>query len=180
MKSFLVDKELTFEKNFLNSFWAEKQYDILDNSIICFIGSIKGLKIPKSLEEQASEIKFLHFIIEQFNTTEREAFILQRLFAAQIVELLDHKFSRKGADIFYQDLPISISNLNINPVSCVFHLALDLFQIKNLKKLEKIFGISNSEVQIREFAINLMQKFTREMADLEKIYKDNILWIRFI
>lgn len=181
MKSLFIDKEIKYIGSQLAPHWIYKNFHILGDAIVAFIGEM-DVKITEmvDIEDVISNSpiyskKMVSFIIEQFGISLSECVLRQRFLICIIIEelrkLLGNKFQikRSGDDIFvniagkYKKLSVSIATKSIN--SGLIHTGLNIDPTGapvDACGLTRDLGITD----IEEFAKNVMKRYIEENTEI--------------
>lgn len=174
MKTLFIDKEIKYVGSQLSPHWIYKNFNILGDAIVSFIGEVvvdlsEMVDIEDVINNEPIYSKsMLNFIIEQFNVTLENMVYAQRLFVSIIKETLEEygiKVIRDGDDLFYQERKLSVSIATKSITSCLVHTALNI--IKEGAPIEASdlseMGITN----IKEFALKIMEKYKQEVLSIK-------------
>lgn len=181
MKSLFIDKEIKYIGSQLAPHWIYKNFHILGDAIVSFIGEM-DVKITEmvDIEDVISNSpiyskKMVSFIIEQFGISLSECVLRQRFLICIIIEelrkLLGDKFQirRSGDDIFVnidgkdKKLSVSIATKSIN--SGLIHTGLNIDPTGapiDACGLTTDLGITD----IEEFAKNVMRRYIEENEEI--------------
>ncbi|HIE11975.1 MAG TPA: DUF366 family protein [Desulfotomaculum sp.] len=141
VRTFLFEKELTYDGTQLSSLWGLKRFDIRGDSIIAFRGGcrVKNHELVDIEDFKAGDSIFspdmLHFIIEHFDNDLEKAVLRQRLLVALTKDLLGerglkHPVYRDGDDLFAAIngslCKLSVSIATVTPVSTMIHFGINV------------------------------------------------------
>ena len=159
MISLFVRDEILFTGEQLSSFWAYKNYDVLGDNIVAFIGPcqvdekyIIGIDHFKKKTQIKSE-RMLHFLVEHFELDLEKAILRQKLLVDILKDKLNHRLKgdvlqRWGDDLFDTDSKLTVSATLRTSVSTKIHLGINISS-KNIpvkaKGLED-YGIDPNDV----------------------------------
>lgn len=159
MRSLFVRDEILFTGEQLSSFWAHKNYDVLGDNIVAFIGPcqveekyIIGIDHFKKKTQIKSE-RMLHFLVEHFDLDLEKAILRQKLLVDILKDKLNHRLKgdvlqRWGDDLFDTDSKLTVSVTLRTSVSTKIHLGINISS-KNIpvkaKGLED-YGIDPNDV----------------------------------
>ena len=181
MKSLFIDKEIKYIGSQLSPHWIYKNFHILGDAIVSFIGEM-DVKITEmvDIEDVISNSpiyskKMVSFIIEQFGMGLSECVVRQRFLICIIIEelrkILGDKFKirRCGDDIFVNidgiDKKLSVSIATKSTTSALIHTGLNInpegAPIAACGLLTDL-GITN----IEEFAKNVMTRYIEEDTEI--------------
>jgi len=137
MRSLFIHDEILFTGEQLTSFWAYKNYDILGDNIIAFIG-------PCEVEEkyitqidhfkrktQIKSERMLHFLVEHFDLDLEKAILRQKLLVDILKDKLNHRLKgdeiqRWGDDLFDTDYKLTVSATVRTSASTKIHLGINI------------------------------------------------------
>lgn len=182
MKYKFLDEEQKYDGSQLHSHFGYEN-GVEGNSIVCFIGPAEVKEHLVDCEDRKnddfiSSEQMLHFIIEIFDVSLREMVVWQRLFIAQIVNLLKRSFPettsieeafRAGDDIIIRGRKLSVSIATLSPVSGLIHVGLNI----NVGEDCPVSAIGFKEFgdigyDIKVIAITLMDRFREEFESIQK------------
>lgn len=181
MKSLFIDKEIKYIGSQLAPHWIYKNFHVLGDAIVSFIGEV-DVKITEmvDIEDVISNSpiyskKMVNFIIEQFGISLSECVLRQRFLICIIIEelrkILKDKFQirRSGDDIFVNingiDKKLSVSIATKSTTSGLIHTALNIDPDGapiDACGLTTDLGITNVE----EFAKNVMKRYIEEDTEI--------------
>ena len=181
MKSLFIDKEIKYIGSQLAPHWIYKNFHVLGDAIVSFIGEV-DVKITEmvDIEDVISNSpiyskKMVNFIIEQFGISLSECVLRQRFLICIIIEelrkILKDKFQirRSGDDIFVningKDKKLSVSIATKSTTSGLIHTALNIDPEGapvDACGLTTDLGITNVE----EFAKNVMKRYIGEDTEI--------------
>lgn len=137
MRSLFIRDEILFTGEQLSSFWAYKNYDILGDNIVAFIGPcqvdekfIIGIDHFKKKTQIKSE-RMLHFLVEHFDLDLERAILRQKLLVDILKDKLNHRLKgdvlqRWGNDLFDGDFKLTVSATLRTSVSTKTHLGINI------------------------------------------------------
>ena len=181
MKSLFIDKEIKYIGSQLSPHWIYKNFHILGDAIVSFIGEM-DVKITEmvDIEDVISNSpiyskKMVSFIIEQFGMGLSECVVRQRFLICIIIEELrkilgdKYKITRSGDDIFVHidgaDKKLSVSIATKSTTSALIHTGLNIDPEGapiDACGLTTDLGITN----IEEFAKNVMRRYIVENTEI--------------
>jgi len=164
-----IDEEIVYTGEELRSHFAYEEFDILGDSIVSFIGPAKVDEFLVDIEDQKRrEIiyseEMLHFIIEHFGLTLKEAVLRQRYLIAIISEMLGESIERKGDDLYFEDKKLSVSIATQSPVSSLIHIGLN---VSSENTPLPAVGLIDIEIDPKKFALAVMDAYSEELEDIE-------------
>lgn len=189
MISAFLPTKIKYNGSQLSSLWAYKNFGILGDSIVAFIGSCN---IPKTLMVDVEDIRakhkicgslMLHFIIEHFDNDLEKTILRQRLLTTIVKDVLSdyvqkfnssrvsakggpagQNFKRIGDDLYdtnnKDNAKLSISIATASPVSTMIHFAIN---ISTKGTPVKTAGLNDYKIAPKQFALEVMRKYTEEM-----------------
>ena len=137
MKSLYVKEKIEFTGEQLEPHWTYKNFDILGDSILAFVGPcdlkeeyLVGVDHFKKKTQIKSEM-MLHFLVEHFDQDLEKAILRQKLLMSILKDKLNHRlggdvFQRWGNDIFEQDFKLTVSTVTRTPVSTKIHVGINI------------------------------------------------------
>jgi uncharacterized protein len=181
VKYHFIEEEFSYTGHELSNHWTYKNYGILGDSVVSFIGpctvetaAMVDLEDVLNNDEIYSP-RMLHFIIEVFGIPLKEGVLLQRLFSAIIQgKILDHItpesgfiLRRSGDDLFLNDTKkLSVSICTVTPTSILIHCGLNIETQGTPVEaagLASDLGISQAKV----FAQSCMKTLAEEWEDIQ-------------
>ncbi len=181
MKYHFIDEEFAYTGEELSNHWIYKNFGILGDSIVAFVGPCDiDKKRMVDLEDvlnddQIYSTRMLNFIIEIFDMNLREGVILQRLFSAiiqgKLMDLIGDNpninLRRIGDDLFVNETKkLSVSICTVSPTSILIHAGLNIESEGTPVEsagLSSHFGIQ----QIKPLAISCMKTLAEEWEDIK-------------
>lgn len=174
METLFIDKEIKYIGSQLAPHWIYKNFKIQGDAIVSFIGEV-DVKLNEMVDiedvinnEPIYSKKMLSFIIEQFNVPLEQMVYTQRLFMSIIKEVLEDNYKaiikRDGDDLFFNNRKLSVSIATKSITSCLIHSALNI--IKDGAPIEVSDLTEIGVVDVKEFAINVMEKFKQEAKSI--------------
>ncbi len=176
MKSLFIEKEIKYTGSQLAPHWIYKNFGILGDAIVSFIGEM-DVKITEmvDIEDVLTDSpiysrKMVSFILEHFEMGLSEAVTRQRLLICIIIEELrktlgNIEIKRSGDDIYIQNKKLSVSIATKSLTSSLIHIGLNIDSEGAPVKacgLQNNLGIMN----IKDFAQKIMQRYIDENAEI--------------
>lgn len=177
MRYHFVEDELPYTGEELSNHWIYKNFGILGDSVVGFIGpcEIDRTKMV-DLEDVLNNdyiysANMLHFIVEIFGISLRDGVLLQRLYSSIIQgkinnELEGEPIKRRGDDLFYQETrKLSVSICTVSPTSILIHTGLNIDSTGapvDASGLTSELGIED----IQPLAISCMKTLVEEWKDI--------------
>lgn len=136
MQILFSDSELKYDGSQLSSHFAYRNFGILGDSLVAFLGPCEvKLEAMVDLEDVRRRDpifsrRMLHFLWESFSLNLSGAAAFQRLMVAVVAEQLRAagvgELSRRGDDLYRGDKKLSVSIATVSPVSTLIHLGLNV------------------------------------------------------
>ncbi len=135
MRTLFLKERVLYDGSQLHSHWAYKNYSLLGDSVVAFIGpcEVKKEEMVDLEDFLKGEViraeEMLHFICEHFGLDLRETVYRQRLLIVCAKEALEERglrILRVGDDLFYNQRKLSISIATITPLSGKIHLGINI------------------------------------------------------
>lgn len=195
MISAFLPKKIKYTGKQLTSLWAYRNFGLLGDSIVAFIGPCN---IPFNLMVDVEDIRgrhkiysslMLHFIIEHFDCDLEKTILRQRLLTDIIKDELEgsrglffipprrdggHRLQRKGDDLYDGDRKLSISIATASPVSTMIHFAVN---IETKRTPVKTAGLKDYKIDPKQFALKVIQGYTEEMQGVKQA-RCQVNWIK--
>jgi hypothetical protein len=171
MKSKFIPDEIKYTGAQLRSQWSYKNFNLLGDSIVAFIGACDvSLENMVDLEDVKSESKIysermLHFIVEHFELDLEKGILRQRLLIAIIGDEVNARIKRqvvrrKGDDLFDGDKKLSVSIATLSPVSTMIHAGIN---ISSQNTPVKTIGLEDYRIDPIDFAKRVMKLYIEEL-----------------
>lgn len=180
MKYHFVPEEMPYTGDELSNHWAYRNFGILGDSVIAFVGpcDIDQTKMV-DLEDVLNDDfiyskKMLNFIVEIFGVSLQEGVLVQRLFSSIVQDKINNLFDearikRRGDDLFYQDTQkLSVSICTLSPTSILIHTGLNIDATGapvEASGLASELGMNDSK-DIEPFAMACMRTLSEEWHDI--------------
>ena len=176
MKSLFIEKEIKYIGSQLAPHWIYKNFHILGDAVVSFIGEM-DVKITEmvDIEDVISDSpiyskKMVSFIIEQFGISLSECVVRQRFLMCIIIEelrkIVGDKFKiRRSGDGVDKKLSVSIATQSIT--SCLIHTGLNIDPTGapvDACGLTTDLGITDVET----FAKNVMKRYIEEDTEISE------------
>ena len=174
MNTHFIEEEIKYIGSQLCPHWIYKNYNLIGDSIVAFIGEVDvNLSEMVDIEdvinnEPIYSKKMLNFIIEQYDISLTAMVFAQRLFMSIIKETLEEygaTIKREGDDLFFDGRKLSVSIATKSITSCLIHTGLNIIkegapiQASDLSEI----GITN----VKEFAQKIMVKYNNEYESIK-------------
>ena len=170
-----IDEEIKYIGSQLCPHWIYKNFKLQGDAIVAFIGECE-VKLTEMVDiedvinnEPIYSKLMLSFITEQFNIDLVEGVFRQRLLICIIKEALEKRgvfVIRNGDDLMIDGKKLSVSIATKSITSTLIHTGLNILSEGAPVKasgLTSELGITD----INEFAIEIMQKYSDEITDIE-------------
>ena len=180
MKFLFIKDQIKFTGEQLTSHWAYKNYDLLGENIVAFIGPceigesyIVGIDHWKK-KTQIKSGRMLHFVVEHFDLDLEKAILRQKLLVSILKDKLNHRlkgdfFQRWGDDIYDEDFKLTISTAVRTKVSTKIHLGINISS-KNTPVKTK--GLEDYGIDPEEIASAVMNQYRLDIRRTsEKLVK---------
>ncbi len=176
MESKFIDKEIKYTGEQLVPHWIYKNFSIMGNAIVAFIGECDvNLSHMVDIEdvinnEPIYSKKMLNIIEENFNSSLIEMVYKQRLLVTitkEIIEKLNPEviINRSGDDLYINNKKLSVSIATKSITSTLIHFGLNIESEGapvNASDLINDAKINN----IKEFALLILEKYKNEIRDI--------------
>lgn len=171
-----IEQQTEYDGSQLRSLYAYLSHSVHGDSIVAWQGAchinwdkmVDGEDLLDRSEIRGSHM--LHFIIEKFEANLLSMVSLQRLFASEALEVLREMapsktqgMRREGDDLWMGQKKLSISIATLSPISGLVHFALN---IKNEGTPVETLSLSDLQVDAKDFAVKLGEKFAREVEQI--------------
>lgn len=176
METYFHEKELTYSGEQLTSHFSLKNFKIMGDSLVAFIGrcDVSGDNLVDMEEVLASQRiyspKMLHFIGEFFGMGMREVVLWQYILVSLAMSGLISRekgleIERDGDDLYVGERKLSISVATVSPVSALLHLGINI----DTKGIEfPTIGLTELGVNPGEFALWVLEAFVKEVEGVRK------------
>jgi len=182
MISAFLPKKIRYTGKQLSSLWVYKNFGLLGDSIVAFIGSCN---IPFNLMADVEDVRgrhkiysslMLHFIIEHFDGDLEKAVLRQRLMASIVKEALEGVcgLRRRGDDLYDGNRKLSISVATASPVSTMIHFAVN---IETKRTPVKTAGLNDYKISPKPLALKVMEAYTEEIQGIKQA-RSKVNWIK--
>lgn len=176
MKTLFIDEEIKYTGIQLAPHWIYKNYNIMGNAIVSFIGECE-VKLDHMVDiedvinnEPIYSKKMLSFIEENFDSSLEQMVYKQRLLVTITKELIEKKspsvkITRSGDDLYIGEKKLSVSIATKSITSTLIHFGLNIdaegapINAADLVKDAKI-------TDIKEFAQELLTLYKKETKDI--------------
>lgn len=176
METLFTDKEIKYTGEQLSPHWIYRNFNIMGNAIVSFIGECEvNLNHMVDIEdvinnEPIYSKKMLNIIEENFNCTLEEMVYKQRLLVTITKELIEKispeiKIKRNGDDLYINNKKLSVSIATKSLTSCLIHFGLNIDA--NGAPVNAADLINDAKINdIKIFAQELLEKYKNETEDI--------------
>jgi hypothetical protein len=176
MRSLYIKEKIKFTGEQLEPHWTYKNFDILGDSIIAFVGPceleekyIIGVNHLKKKTQIRSEM-MLHFLVEHFDLDLEKAILRQKALIYILKDKLNHRlggdiFQIWGNDIYEKDFKLTIATVTKTPVSTKIHLGINISS-KNIPVKAK--GLSDYGIDPDDIAEVVMNQYRLDMRRVQE------------
>jgi len=174
MQTYFIEKEIKYIGSQLAPHWIYKNFNLIGDSIVSFIGEVDvDLSEMVDIEdvinnEPIYSKKMLNFIIEIFNCPLEQMVFAQRLFMSIIKEKLEENgafIKRCGDDLFFDNRKLSVSIATKSITSCLIHTGLNIIKDGAPISVSDLTEIGVADV--KKFALEVMQAFSEEVNSIK-------------
>lgn len=176
MQTLFIDKEIKYIGSQLSPHWIYKNFHIMGNAIVSFIGECDVdlshmVDIEDVINDEPIYSKLmLSFIEESFNSSLVEMVYKQRLLVSITKELIEKKYpsvhiTRSGDDLYFGEKKLSVSIATKSITSSLIHFGLNIDADGapiNAADLKSDVGVND----VKEFAIEIMNAYSAEVKDI--------------
>lgn len=172
MKSRLIKEEITYTGAQLCSLFALDTFGVAGDSIVCFVGpsDVPIGEIVDTDDQKAGRRiyapKMLHFIAEHFELDLEKVILRQYLLLDILKDLLNEKIGRLvvrriGNDLFDNGHILTIGTATATPVSCLFHLGINVVAPDDPSTKSK--GLRDYNLDPFLLAPDVLERYTKEI-----------------
>jgi len=169
MKSLIIKEKMKYTGSELAPHFIYRQYGLLGDSIISFIGEADVKDSMVDIEDiRKSDFiyspEMLHFIIEHFGMPLSEAVTRQRLFISILKDIISCGVIRHGDDLFHGSGKLSVSIATVSPVSSLIHIGIN---IKTRGTPVKTSGLEELGLKARKVAEKAIALYIKEDDEIK-------------
>ena len=176
MQTLFIEKEIKYVGEQLAPHWIYKNFNIMGNAIVSFIGACDvNLSHMVDIEdvinnEPIYSKSMLSFIEENFNSSLVEMVYKQRLLVTITKELIEKKnpavkIIRSGDDLYIGDKKLSVSIATKSITSSLIHFGLNInAEGAPINAADLISDACIND--IKKFAIEVMNTYAAEVKDI--------------
>ena len=176
MHTLFIEDEIKYIGTQLSPHWIYKNFNIMGNAIVSFIGECEvELSHMVDIEDVVNNEpiyskKMLSFIEENFNSSLVEMVYKQRLLVTITKELIEQKnpsvkIVRSGDDLFVNGKKLSVSIATKSITSSLIHFGLNIDAEGAPVKAADLVSDAGI-IDIREFALEIMNTYAQEINDI--------------
>ncbi len=176
MQTLFIEEEIKYTGVQLSPHWIYKNFNIMGNAIVAFIGECDvNLNHMVDIEDVVNNEpiyskKMLSFIEENFNSSLIETVYKQRLLVSITKELIEKEYPavnirRSGDDLFIGDKKLSVSIATKSITSTLIHFGLNIIADGAPIKASDL----SHDIQIKdikEFALEILSEYKNETEDI--------------
>lgn len=176
MQTLFIDKEIDYIGTQLSPHWIYKNFNIMGNAIVAFVGGCNvSLDHMVDIEDVVNNEpiyskRMLSIIEENFNSSLVEMVYKQRLLVTITKELIEKNYpsvniTRSGDDLFVDGKKLSVSIATKSITSTLIHFGLNIDAEGapvNAADLTKDVGVKD----IEKFALDLLYLYQEEVKDI--------------
>ena len=176
MQTLFIDKEIKYTGEQLSPHWIYKNFSIMGNAIVAFIGECDvNLNHMVDIEDVVNNEpiyskKMLNIIEENFNSSLVEMVYKQRLLVTITKELIEKNYPsvniiRKGDDLFVNGRKLSVSIATKSITSALIHFGINIIAegaAVDAADLQNDVGVKD----VKQFANNLLSEYKNEILDI--------------
>lgn len=173
MQTAFIKKEITYNGSQLSSHFAYREFGILGDCCLAFLGpcdvSLQNMVDLEDVRKNAPiySPRMLHFILETFGLDLKGGVLLQRLLVVQVAEQLRSKgitqVERRGDDLFINEKKLSVSIATRSPVSTLIHLGINV--LTEGTPVPTV-GLGELKLDPKEFGENCLERFRKEYLEV--------------
>ena len=177
MNTLFIDKEIKYVGTQLAPHWIYKNFNIMGNAIVAFIGECEvTLDHMVDVEdvinnEPIYSKKMLSFIEESFDSSLVEMVFKQRLLVTITKEIIEKRNSnvkivRNGDDLYINNKKLSVSIATKSITSTLIHFGLNIeSQGAPIAAADLVHDALIDD--IKEFALEIMETYKEEISDIK-------------
>lgn len=173
LKYKFIEDKITYTGRELSSHWAYKNFNLRGNSLAAFIGParVKEHLVDIADCKKNRDIRsslMLHFISEYFDLDLEKTILRQRLFInllAQEINRVSKKYivECRGDDLYVKDKKLSVAIATLTPVSCIFHVGLNI--ISSGAPIKAI-GLRDLSISPKPLANRIFKLYAHELENI--------------
>lgn len=174
MNTLFIDKTIKYEGYQLSPHWIYKNFHLLGDSIVSFMGEV-DVKLDEMVDiedvinnEPIKSDMMLSFIVEHFEMPLMTGVFAQRMLVTIIKENLEKlgiKIKREGDDLFFEDRKMSVSIATKSITSTLIHTALNVVNTGCPIPVSSLNEVGIKD--IKKFAQNVMTDYSNEIDSIK-------------
>jgi hypothetical protein len=185
MRSRVIKEESVYTGEQLHSLFALDTFGVAGDSIITFVGpsdvpireivDIDDLKAGRRIHAP----KMLHFIAEHFESDLEKTILRQYLLLDILKDILNEKIGcpvvrRNGNDLFDNDYKLTIATATASPVSCLFHVGINV--VPPDVPSAKAKGLNSYNLDPWLLAPEVLERYTKEIERIA-LTRCKVRWV---
>ncbi len=177
MQTLFIDKEIKYIGSQLAPHWIYKNFHIMGDAIVSFIGECEvELSHMVDIEDVVNDEPIysklmLSFIEENFSSTLVEMVYKQRLLVTITKELIEKNYpsvniTRSGDDLYIGNKKLSVSIATKSITSSLIHFGLNI----NAEGAPILAADLSTDVGVKDvkaFALEIMNTYSKEVEDIK-------------
>jgi len=168
-----IERKISYTGKELSSHWIYRNFNLLGNALVAFVGpaQVKEHLVDIADRKKNRDIRsslMLHFISEYFDLDLEKTILRQRLFITLLAQEIN-KVSKKyivecrGNDLYVRDRKLSVAIATLTPVSCVFHVGLNIISSGTPVKA---IGMGDLSISPKPLAIKIFKLYAQELKTI--------------
>lgn len=180
---------MTYDGSQLRSLFAYRNYNILGDSIVGWVGPcqvnpefmVDGEDLNAG--EKICGEEMLHFIFENFDMNLLAGVAVQRLMTSIALDVIREMspntstaqaLQRRGDDIFFENQKLSISIATVSPLSALIHFALN---VSNKGTPVSTLSLEDLQCDPKDFTTEFFKRIEQEMNEIKKATQ-KVHWVK--
>jgi hypothetical protein len=172
LKYKFIKERITYTGAELSSHWLYRNFGLKGNALAAFIGPCEVKEYLVDMEDRRKDREIrsplmLHFISEYFDLDLEKTILRQRLFISILGEEINRiskkHLERIGNDLYVKDSKLSVAIATLTPVSCVFHVGIN---IATSGAPVKVIGLDELSVSPMNLANRVFKHYSQELKDI--------------
>lgn len=166
LKYKVLKKEIPYTGRELSSHWIYNNFNLQGNAIVAFMGpaEVREHLVDMADRKRRQYIRsslMLHFIYEYFDL-DLEKTILREMLLIGLISQEINKISKRyvveqrGNDLYVKGRKLSVAIATLTPVSCMFHIGLN---IADSCAPVKVIGLNELSISPRPFAEKILRLY---------------------
>jgi len=173
-----IEDKIGYTGKELSSHWIYKNFNLQGNALVAFIGpaQVKEHLVDMADRKNNKDIKsslMLHFISEYFDLDLEKTILRQRIFISLLAQEINHvrkklsnvasRVERRGDDLYVRDKKLSVAIATLTPVSCVFHVGLNIISSGTPVKA---IGLRDFSISPKSLATRIFKLYAHELESI--------------